>query len=51
MDELVLVPGAVLEVLLASQSPWGYLAFTNDESEQLSIVSHYSCLLYTSRCV
>ncbi len=42
MDELVLVPGAVLEVLLASQAPWGYLAFTDDEGEQLSVVSHYS---------
>ena len=42
MDELVLVPGAVLEVLLASQAPWGYLAFTDDEGELLSVVSHYS---------
>jgi len=42
MDELVLVPGAVLEVLLATQAPWGYLAFTDDDSEHLSVVSHYS---------
>jgi hypothetical protein len=41
-DQLILVPEEVLEVLLASDAPWGYFAISQDPYEGLVIVRGYS---------
>lgn len=41
-DGVVLVPGAVAELLFASGEPWGYLSVTTDRVDDVHIVIGYS---------